>query len=475
MNSTQLAVYYTSLNCSYKEKLHSDRLVNYLSSKDYVDSKVWHRTSGKYTISFIDINQMRNQKWGEGNEESQKKGNIRHHLVEYYGLKKVDGHIPMPQVVLNEYKKQKRPKGNTKKVLTHADSGNSVSEADAKSRTTSCDQNYTNDRHNILFQRGQAFEERRGSYDAQTSQFAKANRKWVGDYNSIQYLMDCKLINQIIAKRQWTHFRLNRKVPIYSFTKGNGRDLPIKMWSTCYLSKNQNCRYNLVVVGSFLQNNCTELNELCQMLEDDQVYFYKIDKDNLTSEKDVEFLQKMKKHWSEEAKDEDWAAYLFGLKINLDTIRSLVENGGNLLQSIISRNRWLFWLKQWSKSKRSKVQPNNIANNKKISRDPAPICKSWIEEKKHLKRGDYLSSSEIIQQINKVTCKNPESNKKLKSGAKKNQLWLRKDFNSTSQKNVAMSCRNKDSNKHFTTDQLEGEYDAGVSVVKKKLHFAFPT
>lgn len=75
------------------------------------------------------------------------------------------------------------------------------------------------------------------------------------------------------------------------------------------------------------------------------VYFHKIDKENLNSEKDVEFLKKMKKYSTEDAADDDCCVYLFGLKLDYETLYSLLENG-NLIQSIISCNRCLFCLKQ---------------------------------------------------------------------------------------------------------------------------------
>ena len=130
-------------------------------------------------------------------------------------------------------------------------------------------------------------------------------------------------MNDIIHGKLCTHYRLYRKIPIYSFTQGNNRDLPHKMCSTCYLVKNPQSRYNLVVVGNFFRNDSAQLHQLCKTLEDENIYYHKIDKDNLDSKNDIVFLKKMKAksklRETEEAKEEDeFSVYLFDYKLEPD-------------------------------------------------------------------------------------------------------------------------------------------------------------
>lgn len=110
----QLSVYITSLNCNIKEKMHSDRLVSYFSSKDFAapGTSKWSR-SKKYSIAYVDVNQLLIQ---NGKEDG-----IRKHLLEFYGLKQVDGKIPLPQVVLSEFKTVKKAPVNAANSQAHSE------------------------------------------------------------------------------------------------------------------------------------------------------------------------------------------------------------------------------------------------------------------------------------------------------------------------------------------------------------------
>lgn len=188
--------------------------------------------------------------------------------------------------------------------------------------------------------------------------------------------MDCKVIKDVIQGKEWSHYRLHRKVPVYSFTHGNGRSLSLKQWSTCYLKKNPKSTYNLVVVGTFMRNNCYELDKVWRELEQEFIYFHKIDVDNLDSQDDLKFL-KMTKSQSEEDPssagfNEEYSVYLFGLKVAFDAIIALIKNC-NLMQSIISMHRCMFWFKQSSKRKesnKSKAKDTNAS-----SKDEMPMWK----------------------------------------------------------------------------------------------------
>lgn len=104
-----------------------------------------------------------------------------------------------------------------------------------------------------------------------------------------------------------SHFRLYKKVPIYSYTYGNDRDLSSKQCSSCYLNENTRSKYNLVVVGEFMRNNCDQLNMLCSSLETEFIYYHKIDKDNIKDEQDYIFLTRIKK-MKDKLKDEQKVA-----------------------------------------------------------------------------------------------------------------------------------------------------------------------
>ena len=189
--------------------------------------------------------------------------------------------------------------------------------------------------------------------------------------------MDWKVIKDVIEGKEWSHYRLHRKVPIYSFTHGNGRSLSIKQWSTWYLKKNPKSMYNLVVVGTFMRNNSYELDLLWRELEQEFIYFHKIDIDNLDSQEDLNFLKKMKKYGNEDHEEEEskceYAVYLFGLKLDYCTVLALIKNC-NLMQSIISMHRWMFCFKQSSKKKDvSKLK--NAKDSLVKAKDERPVWK----------------------------------------------------------------------------------------------------
>lgn len=105
---TKLSVFYTSLNVNAREKMHSDHLVAYLSSKDFQNIHGTRSTAlGNFNIAFYDINQLLSKN---------KKGDIRQHLIEYYGLKKIDGEVKLPQLVLNSFKVVKKPHEQLKRL-----------------------------------------------------------------------------------------------------------------------------------------------------------------------------------------------------------------------------------------------------------------------------------------------------------------------------------------------------------------------
>ena len=91
----QLSVYYTSLNWNQLEKQQSNRLLWFLDSKDFQTigaPKIGAKS--RFEIACIDVNQL----MAKHNKEE----GIRKHLIEYKGLKQIDGGIPLPQIVINE-------------------------------------------------------------------------------------------------------------------------------------------------------------------------------------------------------------------------------------------------------------------------------------------------------------------------------------------------------------------------------------
>lgn len=120
-----------------------------------------------------------------------------------------------------------------------------------------------------------------------------------------------------------------------------------------------------------MRNSSKELHQLCSALEEKNVYFHKIDKDNLNSKDDVNFIKRtqVKKH--RDLDQEEFGVYLFSLKIQPETITEVLLNNGNLLQSVISKHRCTFCFKQCSKKKKEKC---------KHKRDPLPICKSCVSK-----------------------------------------------------------------------------------------------
>mmetsp|Transcript_17933 Transcript_17933/g.15838 ORF Transcript_17933/g.15838 Transcript_17933/m.15838 type:complete len:128 (+) Transcript_17933:73-456(+) len=123
-----------------------------------------------------------------------------------------------------------------------------------------------------------------------------------------------------------------------------------------------------------MTNNCMGLHDVCFALEK-CTYYHKIDKDNLNSQADVQFIKKAQKiERKDDEEQEDYGIYLFGLKVEYKTLVALINNF-NILQSIISRHRCTFCFKQCSKKKYVRKEAS-----KKPERDLLPICKNCVEK-----------------------------------------------------------------------------------------------
>lgn len=126
-----------------------------------------------------------------------KEDGIRKHLLEFYGLKQVDGKVPLPQVVLNEYKTVKKAPVNVQNSQADSESGTSELE-ESKYYTKKGDSNRkgkkpvsTNERKSIQLSKGSHTGSRRSSFDIREgTKYQNAIVHWIGDYNSCQYLMD---------------------------------------------------------------------------------------------------------------------------------------------------------------------------------------------------------------------------------------------------------------------------------------------
>lgn len=123
--------------------------------------------------------------------------------------------------------------------------------------------NSTGERKSMCMQQSSKLESRRPSYEGNGgNKYAQTHCRWIGDYDSLVYLMDGKVLKDVLTNKICAHYRLFKKIPIYSFTHGNDKELNTKKCSTCYLSKNLRSRYNLVVVGYFLKNSNRALHEI---------------------------------------------------------------------------------------------------------------------------------------------------------------------------------------------------------------------
>jgi hypothetical protein len=137
------------------------------------------------------------------------------------------------------------------------------------------------------------------------------------------------------------------------------------------LARNPGLKYNLVVAGSFLDGNCLKLDAVCRLLERDFVLFTKMDVQNLDCQKDVDFLKKMK-FKKEEYKEDEFAMYLFGLKVEYEVIVKIMKKGG-LLSSILSGKRCALCLSMVQ----TKEQPKRLYKKKtsKVDLGAIPLCK----------------------------------------------------------------------------------------------------
>ena len=381
--------------------MHSDHLLAYLSSKDYEGIHGGRNTRlGKISFNFVDINQMMSK-----NPD----GNIRKSLLEYYALKRIDSKVSLPQIVLNEFKVKKRPEDTIRRLKAGVNSANSSpwrgeysAMSTQKLESSRKDkQSSINGRLSVNSQKSSGGFGRKSSLqESNGAKFAEATRTWIWDYKSCVYLMDCKLLKDILLRKMCSHYRLFKKIPIYSYTQGNDKDLATKQWSTCYLNKNPRSRYNLVIIGNFMRNNCRNLHKAWEALEKKYIYYHKIDKDNLSSHSDLQFIKKAQIIDSklDEEPTEDFGIYLFGLKVELETLTALIENL-NLLQSIISRHRCTFWFKQCARRKGIKKTQKVT---KKIEKDLLPICKRCAEQELYKWNGLYYSPDDVNKILAKV-------------------------------------------------------------------------
>ncbi|CAI2367318.1 unnamed protein product [Moneuplotes crassus] len=467
--STQISVYYNSLNCSQKEKARSDHLLVYLSSKDFLGLHgTKNSRQGLVKFNFVDVNQMMISK--KPNE------NIRQNLLEYYGLKKIDGEVCLPQIVLNEYKLKKKPIQTLKRIKQGSNSAapspredygligsqkGGFSEASEISTPRSKKIGLPSQQSTNCFKRRSSFQEGQGE------KFAEAKRIWICDYKSSVYLMDCKIFKDVLLEKRCPHYRLYKRVPIYSYTKGNENDLATSQCSTCYLAKNPSSRYNLVVIGHFMRNDCRELHEICTALEENKVYYHRIDKDNLNSQSDVNFIKKAHKIETKYFPNEepDFSIYLFGLKISPETIQSALLPNGNLLQSIISKHRCTFCFKQ--------CQKRRSGREGRGKKDSLPICKACVAKGLHKCDGRYYTAEVACSVVSKILSKQVAKPKNTSSKVP----WIIRDF--STQKKAPLSCRhlgtpNTGRLPHSTTEDLDSENVNLIKIDKKKMHFEFP-
>lgn len=243
---------------------------------------------------------------------------------------------------------------------------------------------------------------------------AQATRRWIGNYSSFMYLAESRLINQVLEGKQCTHFRLFKKTPIFSFTQFDSKDSNLKRCNTCYLKKYPHLKHNLVIVGPFLDSRNAKLHEMCSLLESEYILYHKIDSKNLSSAPDVKFLKHVKPY---DTKSEMYGAYLFGMKIDFETVKILLEHR-SLLKSILQLHRCMYCLTRVNMKHPPPSSALRSPRANKLVKSPQPICKRCKENGEFEPCTDYYTAESLLdilqgdQKAPKVTV--TESAKKSK-------------------------------------------------------------
>lgn len=199
----------------------------------------------------------------------------------------------------------------------------------------------------------------------------------------------------------------------------------------------------------------------------------------IKEQKQVEELKEEQKDHENQVEfgDDDYEIYLFGKKIDLPVIQTLIKYG-NPVQSILSLRRCMFCLKQSGRKKENRKSPEKADSSKKVVKDKMPICKKCEKEGKHKMSYKYYSEPELIKILKNTYFKNSETAYKLRSDVKKKgALWLEKEMSDNSISSIPMSCRTRGKEsklQYYSMDGIDLEFEPGVNVAKKKLHFECP-